>query len=168
MPGDQGRESGRGSSGGFRPQGAPPEPTLEQLWSGYLEKGYFDDGGNLLSDYVARNRIIPLVRAMSQGQPQLTMHQVRRFFQHCRAIEARLRARVSTWPAEESIFRKIDVAASDAFGKSTRKIPKLFHDFVQRNVAVVRTERDFLKGFLPHFEALVGFGAQFLKEREKS
>ncbi len=35
-------------------------------------------------------------------------------------------------------------------------------------VAAVKNEKDFLKGFLPHFEALVGFGSQFFKERERN
>jgi hypothetical protein len=32
---------------------------------------------------------------------------------------------------------------------------------------VIRTEDDFLRGFLPHFEALVGFGATHIR-RERS
>jgi CRISPR type III-A-associated protein Csm2 len=98
----------------------------------------------------------------------MTMHQIRRFFQHCRAIEAKVRAGTATWAAEEAAFRQLDVAAADAFGKSPPKIPELFHDFVKSNVAAVKNEKDFLKGFLPHFEALVGFGSRFFKERERN
>jgi hypothetical protein len=141
---------------------------LDEAWPHYLRDGYFDEAGHLRPEYVARERMEPLVRTMSDTWPGLTMHQVRRFFQHCRAIEARLRARSSTWPAEDTVFRKLDVAAADAVGKSTQKIPRLFHDFIRRNVAAVRSEKDFLKGFLPHFEALVGFGAPFLRERERN
>lgn len=145
-----------------------PEKTLDQLWPSYLEKGYFDAAGNLHNELVARARIVPVAEAMSKANPPLTMHQIRRFFQHCRAIEAKIRAGTSTWPAEEAAFRQLDVAAADAFGKSPRKIPKLFHDFIKSNVAAVKNEKDFLKGFLPHFEALVGFGSQFFKERERN
>jgi CRISPR type III-A-associated protein Csm2 len=105
---------------------------------------------------------------MSEAKPPLTMHQIRRFFQHCRAIEAKVRAGTSSWPAEEAAFRQLDVAAADAFGKSPPKIPELFHDFIKSNVAAVKNEKDFLKGFLPYFEALVGFGSQFFKERERN
>jgi hypothetical protein len=98
------------------------------------------------------------------------MNQLRRFFQHCRAIEARLRARTSRWEAERTLhFATLDRAAADAFSKS--KIPQMFHDFIQHNVAIVRTEKDFLEGFLPHFEALVGFGSRYFskeKERERN
>lgn len=150
-----------------QPQREPPaERTFDEIWPGYLLEGYFDGDGNLRPDYVSRKCMEPLVQEM--GRADLSMHQVRRFFHHCRAIEARLKARTSTWGAEQTVFAMLDVAAADAFGKKDRKIPALFHDFVRRNVAAVHTETDFLRGFLQHFEALVGFGTKHLKERERN
>jgi CRISPR type III-A-associated protein Csm2 len=146
----------------------PPERSMADLWPDYLRGGYFDTDGNLRSEYVARATVEPLVRAMSSAFPKLTSHQVRRFFQHCRAIEARLKAGTTSWGAELSQVKKLDIAAADAFGKTQRKIPGLFHDFIRDNVAAVRTQEDFLKGFLRHFEALVGFGSQHLHERERN
>jgi len=156
------RENPRGTA-----QGAP-EPSLDKLWPGYLAGGYFDSAGNLKPEHVERDRILPLLKAMDEARPRLTMHQARRFFQHCRGIEARLRSKASTWAAEEAAFRKLDVAAADAFGKKDSKIPRIFHDFIKKNVSAVRTEKSFLQGFLPHFEALIGFGAGVLRERERS
>lgn len=145
------------------------EQTLQELWPGYLSEGFLDADGNLRIEYVERKRVAPLMEAMSRAKPKhLTMSQARRFFQHCRAIEARLRARTSTWQEEEANFRMLDVAAADAFGKSQRKIPQLFHDLIRSSVAAVKGEADFLKGFLPHFEALIGFGSQYLHERERN
>jgi CRISPR type III-A-associated protein Csm2 len=146
----------------------PPEKTLDQMWSGYLAGGYFDADRHLKPELVSRRLVEPLVSEMGRARPPLVNHQLRRFFQHCRAIEAKLKAKTSTWQAERAAFGMLDAAAADAFGKSHRKIPQLFHDFIQRNVAAVKTETDFLEGFLPHFEALVGFGAQHLRERERS
>lgn len=140
-----------------------PAPTEESLSDILRRSGYFDAAGNLRIEFVARQQIAPLAEAMSQGRPPLTIHQVRRFFQHCRAIEAKLRAKTSTWVTEEAAFRKLDVAAADAFAKSPPKIPELFHDFITLNVAAVKKKEDFLEGFLPHFEALVGFGAHYFK-----
>ncbi len=142
-----------------------PSPQ-EESWPQRLRRGYFDATGHLRPEYVSRELIEPLAEDMSKAKPSLTMHQVRRFFQHCRAIEARLRAG-STWAAEQAAFRKLDVAAADAFGKSPQKIPESFHEFIRCNVATVHDEKDFLEGFLPHFEALVGFGASFFRERER-
>lgn len=143
-------------------------PNEESLSDILRRSGYFDAAGNLRNEFVARDRIVPIAEDMSSARPALTMHQVRRFFQHCRAIEAKVRAGTSNWPAEEAAFRQLDVAAADAFGKSPPKIPELFHDFIKSNVAAVKNEKDFLKGFLPHFEALVGFGSQFFKDRERN
>jgi CRISPR type III-A-associated protein Csm2 len=143
-------------------------PNEESLSDILRSSGYFDAAGNLRTEFVARERMMPIAEDMSQATPSLTMHQVRRFFQHCRAIEAKIRARTSTWAAEEVAFRQLDVAAADAFGKKPPKIPELFHDFIKSNVAAVKNEKDFLKGFLPHFEALVGFGSQYFKERERN
>jgi CRISPR type III-A-associated protein Csm2 len=144
-------------------------PPAEEPLSDILRQGgYFDPAGNLRIEFVARDRLVPIAQDMANAQPALTVHQVRRFFQHCRAIEAKLRAKASTWAAEEAAFRMLDVAGADAFGKSQPKIPELFHDFIKSNVAAVKNEKDFLKGFLPHFEALVGFGSQYFKERERN
>ncbi len=146
----------------------PPSPE-ESLSDILRRSGYFDAAGNLRIEFVARDRIGPIAEEMSRAAPPLTMNQVRRFFQHCRAIEARLRARTSSWEAERTLhFITLDRAAADALGKSPPKIPQIFHDFIQHNVAAVRTEKDFLDGFLPHFEALVGFGTQFFRERDRT
>ncbi len=144
------------------------QPNEESLSDILRRSGYFDAAGNLRPEFVSRAWIVPRAEAMANEKPPLTMHQIRRFFQHCRAIEAKVRSGTSTWAAEEAAFRQLDVAAADAFGKSPPKIPELFHDFIKSNVAAVKNEKDFLKGFLPHFEALVGFGSQFFKERERN
>jgi len=140
--------------------------TLDQLWPNYLQGGYFDDDGNLRIELVARARIGPLAKAMGRAQPRLTMYQVQRFLQHCRAIEARIRAKSSSWAAEQASFLYLDAAAADAAAKSPKRIPALFHDFIERNVAAVKTEKDFLEGFLPHFGALIGFGSRFFQDGE--
>jgi len=143
------------------------ERTLDEVWKDYLSGGYFD-GEGLKDEYVARQKVEELVREMSKANPALANHQLRRFFQHCRAIEARLKSRQSTWEVEKGEIHKLDIAAADAFGKNNKKIPKIFHDFIKRNVANIKTEKDFLEGFLRHFEAIVGFGAQYFKEKERS
>lgn len=137
--------------------------SLDDMWPDYLSQGYFDAKGNLLPDLVIRNNMEPFASDMANGRPPLTSHQIRRFFQHCRAIEARLRAKTSTWERELTEFKKLDVAVADAFGKSPPKVPEIFRDFIQKNVAAVKTEKDFLEGFLPHFEALVGFGSAYFR-----
>jgi hypothetical protein len=161
----KGRERGQGQSPGRGHQNRDRRDSMTDLWSGYLDGGYFDSEGYLCPDYVSRERIMPIVRQLARDK--LTVHQMRRFFQHCRAIEALLKADRSTWQRERTNLMKLDVAAQDALGKKPPKIPFLFNDFIQRNIAVTKTDKDFLEGFLPHFEALVGFSSGILRESER-
>jgi CRISPR type III-A-associated protein Csm2 len=157
------RNDDRSRQGGYS---QPREPALEELWKGYLHGGYFENG-KLRPEFVRREEMTLLAKGMTQGRKPLTANQLRRFFSHARAIEAKLLAKTATWEQIEADFRRLDIAAADAFHKSDPKIPGLFHDFIQRNVAAVHSETDFLKGFMPHFEALVGFGTEFFKNERR-
>lgn len=173
MPGNRygGQQRGappRGGQGPGREQ--PQERTLDQIWPDYLRQGYFEDAEKktLRKDLVSRARVQPLVEEMAvRARPNLKNNQLRRFFQHCRAIEAKIRGGTATWGDVRAEFLKLDSAAADAYrgGKGDSKIPQIFHDFIKRNVEAVRDENEFLGGFLPHFEALVGFAAQFVKDQ---
>ncbi|MGH7501818.1 MAG: hypothetical protein ACREL7_08685, partial [Longimicrobiales bacterium] len=73
----------------------PPQSehqSVDQVWRGYLDHGYFDADGNLRIEYVSREKVEPLVREMARARPPLSQAQLRRFFQHCRRIEAQLKA----------------------------------------------------------------------------
>jgi hypothetical protein len=56
--------------------------------------------------------------------------------------------------------------AADAVGKE-RKIPERFRQFIDSNVSMVRTEEDFVKGFMKHFEALMGFASLYAKKGQR-
>jgi len=141
-------------------------PSLNRLWPDYLNGGYFDGQGNLKIEYVSREKVEPLVKAMCSEGGGLTTHQIRRYFGHCRAVETRCKASGAAWASVWPEVKKLDVAAADGAAKQPPKIPPLFRDFIRRNVDAIQTQKDFLNGFLPHFEALVGFGqAHFKKER---
>ncbi|MCI0694535.1 type III-A CRISPR-associated protein Csm2 [candidate division KSB1 bacterium] len=140
-----------------------PEKTIGDFFPEYLKAGYFDSAGNLEIEFVTREKMESLAEGMTKAYPALTSNQIRRYFQHCRALETKLKSKQAEWEQLRAEFQKLDMSAADAYGKSPRKIPRLFHDFIKANVAAVKTERDFLEGFLPHFEALVGFGSKFFK-----
>lgn len=160
-----GNRRGRGRG----PADEGQQPTLvETIWPRYLEGGYFDEHGYLRPEYVSRERVEPLVEAMAKADPPLTMSQMRRFFQHCRRVEMLLRQDKVAWEELRPRILFLDAAAQYAVtrrqgDKSDNKIPPLFFDFIRRNVAAVNNRADFLDGFVPHFEALVGFGATYIK-----
>jgi hypothetical protein len=149
----------------------PRDDRVANYWPDYLRDGYFDADGCLRIEYVSREAgqlsgspygVEDLARKMAN----LTIHQVRRYFGHCRAVETRLKSGGATWTRVWPEVKKLEVAAADGAAKQPPKIPSLFHDFIRRNVAAIKTQKDFLEGFLPHFEALVGFGQMpFSKER---
>lgn len=173
-----GRPPHQGGYGSGDRDRSQPNQTVAQHWPGYLEGGYFDTDGNLKIEYVSRcvpgdevldeskqKGLEALVRAMANARPALTTGQLRRFFMHCRGLETKLRSG-ATWGVVRPQFQFIDSAAADAHGKQPQKIPGLFYDFIRRNVAAVKSQDDFLRGFIPHFEALVGFGSLHIqKER---
>lgn len=138
----------------------PKEPGLNEIWrADYLQGGYFDAQGNFRVEYVQREKMERLVNAMSS----LTSSQLRRFFGHCRALESSLLSQAKTWDAIKADFVKLDYFAEEALFK--QKIPREFYLFIRENVKAVQSEKDFTKGFLKHFEALVGFGASKFRER---
>ena len=138
--------------------------TVEKVWPCYLDGGYFNPDGSLKIKYVSREQVEFLVRTMCQVENGLTSHQIRRYFGHCRAIEIRMKSGGASWAEVLPEIKKLDIAADDGFAKRPRKIPPLFRDFIKRNVATIKAEKDFLKGFLPHFEAIVGFGRIYFKK----
>lgn len=146
---------------GYRP---PQGKVMNDLWNGYLKDGYFTQEGNTRRELLDREKFHPVLEDLSSNG--LTNHQLRRFFQHCRAIETRLRSGKATWGQLAPDFLKIDAVAADAAGKMPPKIPGLFHDFIERNVRIVRNEKDFTEGFMRHFEALVGFASLYLKDKK--
>lgn len=156
---------GGGNGGRYHGGSNRPSERVEDYWPNYLKGGYFDEQGCLKIEYVARDKVDPLVRAMAESQPKLTTHQARRFFSHCRRIERKLRPDPSAWARVRPDVLFLDEAAADAVGKREKKIPDLFHDFIRQNVAAIKTPADFLDGFLRHFEALIAFGSLHLKER---
>jgi CRISPR type III-A-associated protein Csm2 len=127
--------------------------------------GYFDDQGNLKVEFVSKPCMEP--KAERFAKENLTMSQLRGFFNHCREIERRLRSKQSTWGEERANVARVSVFAADAAGKKPAKIPRSFREFLDANLATVHCEKDFVDGFMKHFEALVGFAALYMRKEER-
>ncbi len=127
-----------------------------------------DDHGKsyLQSVFVSKKKLDPFARLLgSRANPRLTSGQMRRFFNHCREVERRVKIEGESWERVAASFEALCYHAQNAV--SAHKIPKEFQDFIDVNVRRVvsdnEPERAFLDGFLPHFEALVGFGTAHMK-----
>ncbi len=143
-----------------RGQTMPPKLPTSYFGVDEAESSY------LLTDFVSREKLEPYVRAFANGHPSLTTGQMRRFFNHCRGIERELKAEGKSWQQVSAKFASLSPHAHSA--AAANKIPPLFRGFIDDNVKRVLSSTDpcqaFLAGFLRHFEALVGFGAKFLKK----
>ena len=169
------RSSGGGGSGGQpgqrrqrdrrRPRNAPPVPALP---TAYFDQ---DDEGEpyLLPAFVSRTTLDPLAQRLATAHPPLTTGQMRRFFNHCRQLERRLNVEGETWQQVSASFEALSAHAQNASSGQSAKIPIDFQRFIDGNVMRVSSSDDprkaFLDGFMPHFEALVGFGAAYMRDR---
>jgi CRISPR type III-A-associated protein Csm2 len=133
-------------------------------WVSLYKVGYFDEKGHLRPEFVRRETVNDLAFKIANDGKGLTRTQVRRFFQHCRRMEQKLKVSKASWDDLRSDLFRLDNAAADAINKDKPKIPRLFHDFIMHNVKAVHTQHDFLDGFLRHFEALIGFGYGYFKK----
>ncbi len=133
-----------------------------------LPGSYFmDDGAGkdcLRTAFVSKDTMGRMAEILGS---QLTTGQMRRFFNHCRDIERRLTVDGESWNQVAAGFESLSSHAE--YAASNQKIPREFQQFIDANVQRVTASADaesaFLNGFMPHFEALVGFGARHMKNR---
>jgi len=125
------------------------------ITEGYLKDGYFDETGNLFEEYIKKGGIADLIaEVLGKEKPEMKNHQLRRFYGHVRAAENRLRM-TNDFNAVYRDIKKLEPFVAEAKGKN--KIPKTFYDFIMRNTNAVKNKKDFLEGFLEHFQAVVAF-----------
>ncbi len=151
--------SSRPSGGGY--SNRPRRRNIPELPDSYFE---IDEGKPCLrTEFVSKNTIDPLAESLANRQ--LTTGQIRRFFSHCREIERLLRSDDQSWKQVAASFVKLSAHAQ--YSASSGNIPREFQNFIERNVEIVTSSEDpraaFLDGFMPHFEALVGFGSNYMK-----
>jgi CRISPR type III-A-associated protein Csm2 len=137
----------------------PPVPP----GTGGNENSYFENGV-LKPEFVRREDMEPM--AVQMADDGLNMTQLNRFFRHCRRIEFRLKRKEITWDEARPEVQKLSAHAADAFGKG-QKVPLSFKKFIDDNVCRTRTEKDFIGGFMEHFEALMGFASLYAKKGQR-
>lgn len=146
----------------------PQKEALPEFPSSYFEVDL--QGRKYLQPvFVSKQSVGRLARILGEeSRPKLTTGQMRRFFNHCREIERRLKVDGESWHQVSAGFESLCYHAQNAQSARPSKIPKEFREFIDKNVNRVvsaeEPEMAFLDGFLPHFEALVGFGAAYLRE----
>lgn len=90
---------------------------------------------------------------------KLRRSQLRAFYGHAKSQLQRLQHGADFREVHFEVAR-LKVFASDRAARSENQLPKSFKDFIDRNVDAVRDQKSFEKGFMPHFEAVVGYCAR--------
>ena len=130
----------------------PPRP---QFPPGYLQKGYFDEKGNILPQVIQEWAKI-IAGALFNTVPKMTTGQLRgAFFNEVRRLERRLDA-TRDFDTIRPELLKLSVFAADRRKKN--KVSNFFEEFITINLReAAKGEKEFKKGFVNHFECVVGF-----------
>ena len=161
------RDDRRGQGGGGGRQDEP-WPEFPAVYFGTDQEG----NRYLLTDFVSKEKVDAWAMRLGNDRevrPRLTTGQLRRFYNYCRIIERQLKVEGRSWEQVAADFEKLVVHAQYARPPRNPKIPREFQEFIDANVERVKAaegqQREaFLEGFLPHFEALVGFAAAHLRD----
>ncbi len=140
--------------------GVPSMSVRTGGWpAGYLEGGYFDEKGNIKPAVVDTwaEQVVQIL-----GRSGITSHQLRRFFNQLRAIEAKLDT--EDFSAVRSDIYTLKRDAAYAVGRGV--IKENFKEFIDRNVELaVQDEASFRKGFIEHFQSVLAYFTYHFRNR---
>lgn len=135
---------------GKKPGATGVRPSFEQ---GYPD--YFDSEGLLKPEFVT-TQAEEIAANLGSARPRMGMHQLRAFYGHVKLQQGALeRGR----PFTEVLLQIKKMKAFASERASKEKVPRYFEEFINRNVDKVTTEKDFLQGFIEHFQAVVAYCA---------
>ena len=139
----------QGQRGRYPPRREQRPPSLPL---GYLASGYFDSAENVLPEVIV-DWAKDIAYKLYMGK--MATAQLRKFFGEVRRIELKL-SQVDDFEQVRPEILKLIAYANDAVKKN--KAPALFNEFMKQNITwAARGKKEFLKGFVNHFECIVGF-----------
>lgn len=133
-------------------------PVPPGLPDAYLNRGYFDEKGNIFPNLVTTTAE---EIAKSLGTGGVTSTQLRRFYAKAKAVEQRVDSDESFASAVAGILELKQHAANAvgrAQGRGEQEGLALLKKFIDRNVDLAaRSKEAFRKGFLLHFQGVVAY-----------
>lgn len=129
------------------------------LPEGYLARGYLDQNGNIYPELITDHaeHVARKLRGMTQSQ-------FRRYFNHARWIEERVRKGTDFNSLRYELDRMKPIAMAGLVDRNA-KVTRAFAEMVHRMVDAVKTGDDFVKGFMPHFEAVLAYFIYYNNEK---
>lgn len=133
-----------------------PEAVREKLvppGSFYFEK---KDGDDVIREDLLTSKAEEWAKSFLRGRPPLPTHQLRRFYNEVKSLEARVEANGfnPTRPLIKMLQSKVAHACPKSYGG--RKVPQEFRKFVEECVEAIESGEDF-GAFVLVFEAVVGY-----------
>lgn len=126
----------------------------------YLEGGYFDfieqNGKKVpkLKKTLVLDTASEIAKSFGKVKPSLKKTQLRKFYDYSVNMLEKLRLCNNYDLIETDVFKLVQFAAD---ARSRDNIPKIFYDFIEKNIKNIKNENDFKKGFIEHFQAVVAY-----------
>jgi CRISPR type III-A-associated protein Csm2 len=121
-----------------------------------LSKGYFIEKGFIRKEFILE---LPkeLASLFSKNPALNKSTQIRKYFDYCRKIEGIFKVK-KNFNYVVSELPRLNYHIHNALNKKPPLISKEFCEFVEKNVELaIQSEENFLKGFINHFEAVIGY-----------
>lgn len=157
------------------PPGRPIPGCLPSTYVDLVRTGYFDRDGVIREQYL-RGATQDLARKFQPGQRGgLTSNQLRIFFNNLKTAQTAYKNAVSAAEGDRAAADKIllrKVQAMDSLiryakGKQDNSaIPEAFFHFILENVDACKNSKDINDGFIPHFQAVLGFFKYYEQENQ--
>ncbi len=130
---------------------------LDEVMADYyslLEKGYFDENGFLLEDFILK---FPqkLARRFQSDTNLNKPTQLRKYFDQIQIIEGRYRIKKQFQYVRIELSKIIPLLNSS---KSKGHVSEEYLEFMEKNIELAKkSETNFLNGFMPHLQSLIAY-----------
>lgn len=118
-----------------------------------VKRGYLDENNVTKLDFILKYPQ-QLAKDFGEQTPRLSTKQARSFFDAFNKVYLSVIGKKITMAEARVELAMLSSKANDKFNKGA--IPKDFKDFLDANVSVIQTEKDF-KSFILHFESICNY-----------
>lgn len=119
-----------------------------------LNSGYFNESGNLKDSLIIKYPKL-LANVFSKDPSVNKSAQLRKYYDYCKNKEGILKINNDFNKIRSELLQLLPLA-EDALRR--KNISKPFRDFIEINInEAVKSEKNFIDGFIPHFQSLIGY-----------
>ncbi len=134
-----------------------PASSNNQLMESYfktLQNGYFKEKDYLIEELITEFPM-KLAKYFTKDSGKNKPSQIRKFFDQTKLIESKLKIKKDFNNSKVELLQIIPLANN---AKGRNHISQEFFDFLKINIdESIKSETNLIKGFIPHFQALIGY-----------